>query len=128
MVTWIMYLVNTLFRRQLNRRPINPRFQQGLHLEVQSNTIQIHAVREFSLQRIIKLHQQAQLLYAEMEHIVLAVVVEVPALITVVLQDGYKRQIGRGDNLTTYRYFHFQNWGTNLRHYSLKLYQNPISW
>ena len=84
-----MYLVNTLFRRRLNRRLINPRLQQVLHLEVQSNTIQIHAVREFSLQRIIKLHQQVQLLYAEMEHIALAVVVEAPAPITVVLQNGY---------------------------------------
>lgn len=90
MGTWIMYLVNTLFRKQLNRKPINPRLRQGLHLEVQSNIIQIHAVKGFNLQLIIKLHQQAQRLYAEMEHIVLAVVVEVPALITVELQDGYK--------------------------------------
>lgn len=57
---------------------------------MQSNIIQIHAVKGFNLQLIIKLHQQAQRLYAEMEHIVLAVVVEVPAPITVELQDGYK--------------------------------------
>lgn len=95
---------------------------------MQSNTIQIHAVREFSLQRIIKLHQQAQRLYAEMEHIVLAVVVEAPALITVVLQDGYKRQIGRGDNLTTYRYFHVQIGETNLRRSSLSFYRSQKIW
>lgn len=61
---------------------------------MQSNIIQIHAVKGFYLQLIIKLHQNAQRLYAEMEHIVLALVVEIPALITVELQDGYKIKKG----------------------------------
>lgn len=61
---------------------------------MQSNIIQIHAVKESNLQLIIKLHQQAQRLYAEMGHIVLAVAVEGPALITVELQYGYKIKKG----------------------------------
>ena len=50
--------------------------------------ILILEVREFSLLHIILLHLLGQLLYAEMEHIVLVKAVEELALIMVVLQNG----------------------------------------
>ena len=84
-----MYLVNTSFRKLINLKPINLPPQQEYHREIQSNTIQIHEVRESNHQLIIKRHQQEQQHYVEMVHIVLAVVVEVPALITVESQSGY---------------------------------------
>ena len=81
---WIMYLVNTSFRKLINLKPINLPPQQQYHREIQSNTIQIHAEREFNLQLIIRQHQQEQLHYVEMEHIVLAEAVEVHVLIMAV--------------------------------------------
>ena len=78
---WIMYLVNTSFRKLINLKPINLPPQQQYHREIQSNTIQIHAEREFNLQLIIKRHQSEQRHYVEMGHIVLATVVEAHVLI-----------------------------------------------
>ena len=86
---WIMYLVNTSFRKLISLKPINLPHQQGYHQEIQSNTIQIHAVKGFNLQLIIKRPQQEQRRYVEMEHIVLAEVVEAHVLIMVESQDGY---------------------------------------
>lgn len=78
---WIMYLENTSFRKLINLKPINLPPQKQYHREIQSNTIQIHAVRESNLPLIIRRHQQVQRHYVEMEHIVLAEVVEAHALI-----------------------------------------------
>ena len=78
---WIMYLVNTSFRKLINLKHINRPPQQEYHREIQSNTIQIRAVKESNLQLIIRRHQQEQRHYVEMEHIVLAAVVEAHVLI-----------------------------------------------